>query len=313
MAPIVVLEPGLLSTIQDLGREGHGRLGVSAAGAADPAALRIGNRLVGNPEEAAALEMTLRGGEFLFEGPALIALTGADFGPALDGRPVPLWTTLEARPGQRLRFGVTRSGARSYLAVRGGLAVPPVLGSRSTHLPSGLGGLDGRALRKGDVLPVGDARGPCPMRRVDPDMLGRLAPRRTLRVTDGPQAGWFAAEARDLISRAGYVVTEESDRMGLRLRGAPIMPPFDGEMMSEGVSLGAVQIPPGGQPIISFVDLQTTGGYPVLASVISADLPSVGQLRPRDEIRFVPVSLESARSLLVEQEEWLRSGSLLAT
>ncbi|HKN47764.1 MAG TPA: biotin-dependent carboxyltransferase family protein [Candidatus Polarisedimenticolia bacterium] len=311
MPPIVVLDPGLLSTIQDLGREGHGRLGVSPAGAADPTALRIANRLVGNPEDGAALEMTLRGGEFLFEGSAVIAVAGADFGPALDGRPVPLWTTLEARAGQRLRLGVTRSGARAYLAVRGGFAVPPVLGSRSTHLASGLGGLDGRALRKGDLLPVGDDRGPWPKHRVDPGLLGCLAPRRTLRVTDGPQAEWFTTEARDQISQAAYAVTEESDRMGLRLRGSPIRPPFGGDMVSEGVPLGAVQVPPGGQPILSFVDLQTTGGYPVVASVISADLPSVGQLRPRDEIRFAPVSLEAARSLLVEQEEWLRSGSLL--
>lgn len=311
MSPIVVLDGGLLTTIQDLGREGHGRLGVSPAGAADPRALRIGNLLVGNPEGAAALEMTLRGGAFLFEGPALIAVTGADFGPSLDGRPAPPWATIDVGRGQVLRLGATRSGARAYLAVRGGFAVPPILGSRSTHVPSGLGGLQGRALRRDDRLPLGDAPGPAPLRRLNPDILGLLGPRAVLRVTDGPQADRFTPRARHLIVAKPYTVTEESDRMGLRLRGEPIPPPLHGEMVTEGVPLGALQIPPGGEPILSFVDLQTTGGYPVIASVISADLPGVGQLRPRDEVRLERVSLQVARALYREQEAWLRAGSLL--
>lgn len=311
MPPVVVLEPGLSTTIQDLGREGFGRLGVSAAGAADPVALRIGNLLTGNPEGAAALEMTLRGGTFRFEGAATIAITGADFAPALDGRPVASWATCDVLPGQILRLGVTRSGARAYLTVRGGFHVPPVLGSRATHVASGIGGLAGRRLLTGDLLPVGRAHGSWPPRHVNPDLLERLAPRKTLRITEGAQADLFAIEARSLLAATPYTVTEDSDRMGLRLHGPPIPPPLHGEMLTEGVPLGALQVPPGGEPILSFVDLQTTGGYPVIGCVISADLPSVGQVRPRDQVRFESVSLDVARELLREREGWLSSGSLL--
>ena len=165
MRVIEVLAPGLLTAVQDLGREGFGPMGVSPSGAADPIALRIGNRLVGNAESAAALEMTLLGGTFLFPEGALAALTGSDFGAALDGAELPPWTSFEVKPGQTLRLGPTRSGARCYLCTQGGIAVKPFLGSASTHLLSGLGGYEGRALRKGDVLNMGDPGIPACSRR----------------------------------------------------------------------------------------------------------------------------------------------------
>lgn len=323
MTSLEVLRPGLFTTVQDLGREGYGRLGVPPAGAADPLALRLANLLAGNPEGAAGIEMTLVGGVFRFEGAAVAALGGADLAPALDGEPRPAWEAFEARAGQTLACGVSRSGARAYLAVRGGVAVPRLLGSASTHALSGMGGLEGRALRAGDRLPIGDpeggGHGEPPRRpagagrlpRLDPGAIERLAPRRTLRVTPGPQAERFPPEARAVVYGTVYRVSEESDRMGLRLLGAPIGPPSTGRMVTEGVPLGAVQVPPDGGPIILFVDRRTTGGYPVIASVISADLWRVGQLRPRDEVRFEPVSVEAARALLLEQEAWLRSGALV--
>ena len=311
MRVIEVQEPGLLTTVQDLGREGFGPMGVSPSGAADAISLRIGNRMVGNAESAAGLEMTLLGATFVYPEGAVFALTGSDFGATLDGKPVELWTSFEARPGQALRLGPTRSGARCYLCVRGGIAVTPFLGSASTHLLSGLGGHEGRALRKGDVLRIGDAGGLYRKRTLAAKALERLAPRKILRVTPAPQSEWFSEAAQKLFYGSTFRVAEESNRMGLRLEGAAIQEGAHGEMITEGVSLGAVQIPAGGLPIILFVEQQTTGGYAKIANVISADFHSLGQLRPRDEIRFERVDFETARALLVENEKLLGSESLM--
>lgn len=353
MSAIEVLAPGLLTTVQDLGREGYGPLGVSPSGAADPLALRIGNRLVGNAEGAAGLEMTLLGGTLAFPDGVVAALTGSDFGATLDSVPISSWTSFEAKPGQTLRLGPTRSGARCYLCVRGGIAVERFLGSASTHLLSGLGGHEGRALRKGDVLKIGDAtetkqkgtgKSACSTtggrvsnrtRKVSGKMLERLAPCKVLRVTPGPQSEWFPKVAQGVFYNATYHVSEEANRMGLRLAGPEISEGAQGdasgkvrvdvsgkvrgdasgkvrgEMISEGVSLGAIQIAAGGMPIILFVEQQTTGGYAKLANVIAADLSSVGQLRPRDEIRFERVSFETARKFLIEQEKLLASPDLI--
>jgi len=312
MGVIQVQEPGLFTTVQDLGREGFGPLGVSASGAADAISLRLGNRLVGNAEGAAGLEMTLLGGTFLFPEGAVIALAGSDFGAMQDGKPVELWTPFESRPGQALRLGPTRSGARCYLCVRGGIEVKLFLGSASTHILSGLGGHDGRALRKGDVLNIGAASASARERRLTARALKELQPRKVLRVTEGPQSDWFPESARRLFYESRYRVAEESNRMGIRLEGAIIPVPSGGEMISEGVSLGAIQVPEGGKPIILSVEQQTTGGYPKIANVISADFHSLGQLRPRDEIRFERVDWETARELLREQEELIASEDLIS-
>ena len=322
MSLIEVRAPGLLTTVQDLGREGFGPLGVSPSGAADPVALRLGNRLVGNPESAAGLEMTLLGGTFTFPEGAIIALTGADFGATLDNAAFPLWAPLEVKPGQTLRTGATRSGARCYLCVAGGIAEKPFLGSVSTHLLSELGGHQGRALRKGDVLKIANTnrpfgkRTPFHKKTIVANALQHLQPRKVLRVTPGPQHALFPDAAQKIFYASTYRVTEESNRMGLRLEGPPL--PVDaslvgevGEMITEGVSLGAVQITPAGLPIILFVEQQTTGGYPKIANVISADFSSLGQLRPRDEIRFEPVDWETARQLFIAQEALLGSEGLL--
>lgn len=281
--------------MQDLGRPGYAHLGISASGAADAPSLRAGNLLVGNAEGAAALEMTLAGGTFEFESGARAALTGADF-----DADAPMWQAFEVKPGERLRCGRARSGARCYLCVSGGIDVPPVLGSASTHLLTGIGGFEGRALKRDDLLRLGRTK---QSGRPAPVLSRRPRPHPALRVTRGTQADWF-----DLgeFCRAAWQVKEDSDRMGLRLRG-PALDRHAGHMLTEGVPLGAVQVPPDGQPIILFVEHQTTGGYPKIANVISADLHAVGQLRPRDEARFEEVSIETALSLLREQEEWLHS------
>ena len=290
MNSIRVVNGGLQTTVQDLGRFGYAHLGVSASGAADALALRAANLLVGNAENAAALEMTLTGGTFEFQHAAVIALTGSDFGADL-----PLWTAIEIGAGTVVSCGATQSGARAYLAVRGGIDAPKILGSASTHILTGLGE---RALRRGDVLQVGTESIRRP-RRVTAVPTISTGP---LRVTAGPQADWFAND----LYEASYTVTEESSRMGLRLRG-PAIPSPAGHMLTEGVALGAIQIPPNGQPIILFVEHQTTGGYPKPANVISADLARLGQLRPRDEVRFERVTMDQALQLLRAQEEWLYS------
>jgi antagonist of KipI len=311
MGVIQVLEPGLFTAVQDLGREGFGAMGVSASGAADAVSLRLGNRLVGNDEGAAGLEMTLLGGTFILPEGALLALTGSDFGAALDGKPVELWTSFEAKAGQTLRLGPTRTGARCYLSVQGGIEVQLFLGSASTHILSGLGGHEGRALRKGDLLKIGRESGAIRERRLAARALKELQPRKILRLTEGPQSDWFPESARRLFYESRYRVAEESNRMGIRLEGAIVPVPSGGEMISEGVSLGAIQVPEGGKPIILFVEQQTTGGYPKIANVISADFHSLGQLRPRDEIRFERVDWETARSLLIEQEKLMSSPGLI--
>jgi len=311
MGVIQVQEPGLFTTVQDLGREGFGAMGVSASGAADAISLRLGNRMVGNHEGAAGLEMTLLGGTFVFPDGAIVALTGADFGATVDGAQAALWTSMVVKPGQTLRLGPTRSGARCYLCVRGGIEVKPFLGSASTHILSGLGGHEGRSLRKGDMLKIGPANGAVPKRRLSANALKHVLPRKVLRVTPGSQSDWFPEAAQRMFYESRYRVAEESNRMGIRLEGGAVPEVAGGKMISEGVSLGAIQVPDGGQPIILFVEQQTTGGYPKIANVVSADFHCLGQLRPRDEIRFERVDWAAARSLLREQEKFLASEDLI--
>ncbi|HXB75352.1 MAG TPA: biotin-dependent carboxyltransferase family protein [Candidatus Acidoferrales bacterium] len=300
-----VISPGFLTTVQDLGRFGWAHFGVSASGAADAPALRAGNLLAGNAENAAALEMTLVGGAFEFDTDTVIALTGSDFGAGL-----PMWRAVEIKAGQTVRCGATQSGARCYLAVRGGIAALEVMGSASVHVMTGVGG---RPLRQGDVIKIGNAavRRPRPGRGAPEfvrngmrnELLRGTLPRVSLlRVTEGPQAAWF----QDELYAGAWVVSEESNRMGIRLRG-PAIPSPSGHMITEGVPLGAIQVPPDGQPIVLFVEHQTTGGYPKPANVISADFWRLGQLRPRDEVRFAQVAMEDAIELLRDQEQWLYS------
>ena len=286
---IRVISPGMFSTVQDLGRHGYAHLGVSPAGAADAVSLRIGNRLVGNDENAPALEVTLIGGRYEFGCDATIAVTGAAF------EPVPMWRALQIKRGTTVELGAAKTGARGYLCVRGGIDAPRILNSASTHVLSGFGA----ALKRGDTMAIGHQTAGSPLDGV----VEAPEQRKRMRVTAAAQTQEFDAGQAITLAAATYQVSDDSNRMGLRLKGAAMRPPHGGQMLSEGVALGALQIPPAGQPIILFVDAQTTGGYPVIASVISADLASVGQLRPRDLITFEFVTFAEARRLLVQQEE----------
>ncbi|HEY3739011.1 MAG TPA: biotin-dependent carboxyltransferase family protein [Bryobacteraceae bacterium] len=290
---IRVLSPGLFTTVQDLGRNGFAHLGVSPAGAADPLALRIGNRLMGNLDVAAAIEMTLQGGRYEFDCDAAVALTGANFEHAS----IPMWRALKIQRGAVIEIGGAKTGARGYLCVRGGIDAPRIMGSASTHVLSGFGS----PLKRGDSISIGEEAGGAPLERaVEPPPY-----RKRLRITAAAQTAEFDAQQAIRLATEIYHVSDNSNRMGLRLSGPALRPPHDGQMLSEGVALGAIQVPPSGEPIILFVDAQTTGGYPVIASVISADLPSVGQLRPRDVVTFEFASFAAARRLLLEQEAYI--------
>lgn len=307
MSLLVVESAGFQTTVQDFGREGFGVLGVSSSGAADAVALRLGNLLLENAPGTPALEMTLTGGTFLFPEGAVICLAGANFGAQVDGKALELWRPHAILPGKRVTLGATRDFARCYLCVAGGVGEMKFLGSASTHLLSGLGGWEGRALRKSDLLQIGRPEKNIRRRKLRIEVLQALKPGKKLRVTRGPQFDWFAEEARRTLACGEFVVSEESNRMGLRLDGQRLAPRGNAEMISEGAPLGAIQVTPSGQAIILFVEQQTTGGYPKIANVIGADLHSVGQLRPRDTIRFEEVSLETARALWIEQQRLLSS------
>jgi antagonist of KipI len=301
---ITVVSPGFLTTVQDLGRHHCAHWGVSPSGAADTVSLRLGNLLVSNPPNAAALEMTLVGGSFQFESPRVIALTGSDFGATIDGLQIPLWQTISVKADQVLQFGQTKSGARCYLCVAGGIAVPPILSSSSTHLLTGLGGFNGRALKTGDRLSCADREGNSPAKRqiVKKQVLELLFAVGSIGITTGPQSNFFVPDAQSRFCSSVYVVKEESNRMGLRLSGPNLDRATQEDMTTEGVSLGAIQVPPDGEPIILFVEHPTTGGYPKIANVISADLHRVGQLRPRDKIHFELLTSEKALARLSERE-----------
>lgn len=312
MGRVRVLAPGLLTTVQDLGRPGYGREGVAVSGAADGLSLRVANALAGNPEGAAALEMTLLGGTFRFEAKALVALAGSDFGAVLERRngegsgSLAPWSSFLVGAGDVLRLGPSRKGARAYLAVHGGFAVPPFLGSAATHLPSGLGGHEGRALRAGDALEIGPADGPASEpRSLEPTEAEALLFRSTLRVVPGPQAEWFPDEIHTAFLGSEFVVDESSDRTGVRLAGPALAAKGACSLLTEGVVPGQIQATPDGRAIVLFVDGPTTGGYPKIASVIAADLPALGQLRPRDRLRFAPVTLEEAGRAATTIEESL--------
>jgi antagonist of KipI len=301
----------MLTSVQDLGRPGFGVMGISPSGAADPVSLRIGNRLLGNPENATALEMTLIGGHFQFSDKTMIAITGADFSAAIGRNRVPQYQSLAINTEETLEFGPSTGRARAYLCVQGGIDVPEFLGSRSTHLLSGHGGHEGRALRKGDVLKIGKCSPDFRCRRLAGEGHTNLVPRTVFRVTQGPQWDLFSDAAKRTFFDETYRVTEVADRTGIRLEGAPLELKLDRDMLTEGVALGAVQIPRDGKPIILFVEQQTTGGYPKIANVIGADLNRVGQLQSYHEIRFELVGWEAARALFLRLEEYLTSPELI--
>jgi biotin-dependent carboxylase-like uncharacterized protein len=280
---LTVLASGLLTTVQDRGRPGWASIGVTRSGAADRQAAALANRLVGNDAAAAVLEVTVGGLQVQAGRTLLVAVSGAPAPVTVDGRAAPFDAPLTLRPGQVLGLGNQAVGLRSYLAVRGGIGVPPVLGSRSTDTLSGLGPAP---LRPGDVLPVGALAAAEPV--VDVAPVGAPSSRPVLRVLPGPRRDWMAPTAWTALTTEDWTVSPDSDRVGLRLAGPRLDRARTDELPSEGLVPGAVQVPPDGAPVLFLVDHPVTGGYPVLAVVTTDDLPAAAQLRPGDRVRFRP-------------------------
>ncbi|MBE1441639.1 biotin-dependent carboxyltransferase family protein [Paenibacillus sp. OAS669] len=322
---IEVLHPGMLTTVQDEGRFGLRGVGVVTSGAMDRFALQAANLLVGNERGAATLEMTLTGATLVFHDDALVALCGADMDARADeGPPLPGWRPVLVRRGTVLRFGRALRGARACLAVAGGIAVPAVLGSRSTHVPSRLGGFAGRALQPGDRLQAGTpsaaalalvarlaaAAPEAPIApaawAIAPSARPPYAEQPAVRVTRGREAEAMTGGSLHSFFTTPYSITPQSDRMGYRLAGARLEEAEPREMISEAVTMGTVQVPPGGQPIVLMADAQTTGGYPRIAQVAAADLPLLAQLKPGETVRFREITLQEAQSLYIRQQLDLR-------
>ncbi|MDP4603506.1 MAG: biotin-dependent carboxyltransferase family protein [Solirubrobacteraceae bacterium] len=278
---IEVVKPGALTTVQDLGRPGFAHLGIPRSGAADRSSLKLANRLVGNAEGAAALECTLIGPSLRFSDEALIAITGAEVSARLDGDEVALNSAVGVAAGALLELATTRAGLRSYIAVRGGIEAEPMMGSKSSDLLSGLGP---PPLKTGQSITAGEPAGEVPAIGAAPIAPPSEEP--VLHLVAGPRADWFAANALELLAAASWEVSSDSNRSGVRLIGPELPRVRDHQLLSEGMAHGAVQVPASGQPIILLADHPTTGGYPVVAVVASADLDAAGQLRPGQSLRF---------------------------
>lgn len=302
---IEVLQPGLFTTIQDLGRPGYGHFGVPEAGAADDFSLRIANRLVGNRDGAAALEMTGEGASLRFDADTCVALAGGVLEARIDGAPVPLYQTLAVKAGAVLECGHVSEGWRTYLAVAGGIEAPKVLGSASSDTLAGLGLAP---LEAGQRLSasVPDSRPTGAYLRTPP----RYPRAATLRVLAGPQQDWFSPDARRRFATSVFKVLPRSDRTGARLEGPGLPLGRAAELPSMGMTAGAVQVPPSGQPIALLANHGATGGYPVIANVISADLGALAQLAPGAELRFSEVDRDTALVLLQDRERRLEEDIL---
>jgi antagonist of KipI len=305
LARIEILSAGLQTTIQDLGRFGFGHYGVPPSGALDTFSLRIANLLVGNPETHAGLETTLMGLRLKALADILIAVTGADLQPQVDHQPFEMWCSWTLKKGQILAFAGPKNGCRAYVAFSGQLNIIPVLGSRSTNLSAGFGGMQGRALQKGDMVLI-DApmsQSAAEGRSFEARQIPLPGETWRLRVIWGPQDDDFGKDARYTFVNSEFTVSPQSDRTGIRLQG-PLIRRKDGtaeSIISEGIIPGSIQVPGDGQPIIILGET-VTGGYRKIATVISADLPLTGQIKPGDKIQFRAVTLEEAYWRLKEQQ-----------
>ncbi len=299
MSSLTVVRPGMLTTVQDTGRWGHQGSGVPVAGPMDQSSHRFANRLAGNPDDVATVEVTLMGPEFTADDAVTCAVAGAEFDVLVNGIAADTARPFSVPAGGRLRFGARRCGARAYLAVSGGFDVEPVFGSRATSVVSAMGPFGGRPLKAGDRLPVGDVRGARPPAGA-PLPLPRGGAQ--VRVIAGPHDAMFTRQAIDALLHGRYTVTPQSNRMGYRLDGPALTHAGGVDILSDATPFGSIQVPASRQPILLMADRQTTGGYPKIATVITADLPLAGQLAPGDWMEFVRCSRADAVAALEQQE-----------
>ena len=298
-----VIEPGFRSTVQDAGRKGWSRYGIPPSGPMDRVAYLAANALVGNSSEAATLEITLTGPHLVAARDCLIAVCGAELDIQVGALTVPTWHAVFVRNGYDIRLGTLRNGARAVLAVSGGIDVPRFLGSRSTTLNGGFGGLQGRSLQQGDQLPIGERQPGDLVMQAGRSWSKKQRPVYTstpiIRVVLGPQQDYFDDKALTLLFKHPYTISSSSNRMGFRLKGPVIQHKNNAGIVSDGIVTGSIQIPPDGQPIVMMVDHQTTGGYPKIATVIQADIPILAQCLPGTIVRFAEISLAEAYETII--------------
>ncbi len=306
---ITFQKKGLLTTVQDLGRIGYQRYGMPVCGAMDHYAMELANILVSNPRSEAVIEATVIGPTIVFGEAEIFAVTGGDFGPTLNGQPIENDRAYLAEAGDVLSLPMAKAGARAYIAFAGGLDLEEVMGSRATFLKGGVGGFNGRPIHDGDEIGL---RAPCEYlpdledRFVPAKMLPSLTDQVTVRFTYGPQDDLFSAAGKHTFASSEYTLSDKSDRMGFRLDGPAVerAAGSDGNIISDGICFGAIQIT-NGQPIVMMADRQTTGGYPKLGCVITADLPLLAQLKAGDRVRFRPVSVAAAQAVYLRQKKAL--------
>ena len=306
-AGITILNPGLLTTVQDGGRIGYQAFGVSVSGVMDPRAMNIANILVGNDDNEAVLECTMMGPQIRFDVSNVIAVTGGDLGASIDGQPIPTYRAVKVQAGQTLRFTGLRGGCRAFIAFAGGLDIPLVMGSRSTYMKAKIGGLEGRKLQKDDVIGFRDPKETIhnfDIRGFTPEFVPRKE--YTLRVILGPQDDMFTDEGLKTFLSETYTVTPEFDRMGCRLDGPVIAHKNGADIISDGIAFGAIQVPSAGKPIIMLADRQTTGGYTKIANVITADFRLLAQMKAGDKVRFEKTSIAAAQEALLAQRATMR-------
>lgn len=315
---IVIQRPGLLTTVQDTGRFGYQKFGIIVSGAMDTWSLRIANLLVGNKENEGALEITLVGPEIEFKDDQLIAITGGNLEPKLDGKKVPMWRPVLIQKGAVLKFKGAVTGSRAYIAFAGGLEVPIIMNSKSTYLKAGIGGVEGRPLQKKDQLNCGK---PSEISKsfmaqlqkkhsfswfVKDESLYHANQAQTIRVLKGSEYNRFKESSHNDFLNDHYTITPESDRMGYRIKGTPLALIEKFELLSEAVTFGTIQVPANGQPIVLMADRQTTGGYPKIGQVISADLPKLAQLQSGQKIRFELISMAGAEAAFIQEARLLQ-------
>lgn len=308
MEYIKCLKPGLLTTIQDLGRPSYQSFGVSVSGAMDTLSLKLANIIVGNPPDYAALEITLLGPEILFKGEGVIGITGADLSPTLNGKAISMWRAIHVKDGAILKFGKGKNGCRSYLAILGGIDVPEVMGSKATFIRGRYGGMEGRALQSKDCLPIGPIHpkwiNEVKNRRI-PDFYIPNFSNRVIRFVWGPHDREFRKESKEIFVKGFYQVTNQSDRMGYRLDGDTLVHKKSADILSEFAAPGTIQVPANGKPIILMADCQMSGGYTKIGMVIGTDIPLVAQKKPGDAIKFQPISILQAQEEWKRQMKWL--------
>jgi biotin-dependent carboxylase-like uncharacterized protein len=302
-----VIQPGPLTTVQDLGRFGYQQYGVPTSGALDNYAFRIGNFLVGNEEWAASLEITLFGCQLRTLQDTKVAITGANLAATINGEPAPAWESFPIKSGDVLSFPRLDSGCRACLAIAGGIDVPAVMKSASTYVKAHIGGLSGRPLRQGDIVKANVSAASAAVTRLPSEYIPAYESQITLRVILGPQDDCFTEGGIYTLLSSEYIVSTQADRMGYRLEGPRIEHREEADIISDGIPLGAVQVPGDGLPIILLADRQTTGGYTKIATVISINIPKVAQVKPGDKIKFTPVTEEQAVALLKKYEQQMEA------